>query len=60
MRKRNKIHIHYLICEECGSEFPIPRYKRFARESGHLKDLYCPVCRKETKHEETQEKYLAK
>ena len=45
--KRKKITIEYYICPECGFEFPIPRERR--REKGHIKDLWCPICKVEQK-----------
>lgn len=35
------------ICPECGNEFPIQRLKSKPRNKGHLKKLWCPVCKKE-------------
>lgn len=40
-----------LICPECGSKLPIPRMKRM-REKNHIKDMYCPTCKKEQKMKE--------
>jgi len=42
--KQYKTTIEYYICPECGMKFPIPRKKR--REKGHIKDLWCPGCKK--------------
>lgn len=38
-----------LICLECGCIFPIPRKQRSLRNIGHIKDLWCPKCKKNTK-----------
>lgn len=42
--------ISYLICEECGSTFPIPRKRYQLRKRGHVKHLWCYRCKKVTAH----------
>ena len=34
------------VCPECKLEFPLPRIHGKQRESGHIKDLFCPTCGK--------------
>ena len=38
-----------MICPECGKKFPIIRIASKTREKNHIKDLYCPYCKKEQK-----------
>ena len=55
MSRRNNIRrvvIKLLICEECGNIFPIARRKSYNRSEGHLKHLYCLVCKRITGHVE--------
>jgi hypothetical protein len=37
-------------CEICKNIFPIPRKQASQRERDHIKDIYCPFCKKKTKH----------
>ncbi len=39
-----------LICSECGNIFPISRKANKQKKELHIKDLYCPSCKKQTKH----------
>ena len=41
---RKKYTISDFYCKKCGTNMPLPRVKR-QREKGHIKDLYCPVCK---------------
>ena len=43
-----------LICSECGNLFRIPRHADKLKEKYHIKDIYCPVCKKVTKHVEVK------
>lgn len=45
----NKYEISNFICPECGNSFPLPRAKSMRRERGHIKDLWCPFCKKKVK-----------
>jgi len=45
--KRKRTTIEYYECPVCGFRFPIPRKK--CREKGHIKDLWCPMCKEERK-----------
>lgn len=45
----NEYTISDFICPECGRSFPLPRQKSKRREKGHIKDLYCPFCKKYVK-----------
>ena len=49
-KKRNKRKVtNYkksdFVCPKCGFVIPLPRVRR-QREKGHIKDLYCPRCKK--------------
>lgn len=48
----NHYEISYFVCPECGNKFPIPRPKSMRREKNHIKDLWCPFCRKVVKSKE--------
>lgn len=37
------------ICPECGSKMFVPRKLSRKRERGHVKDIYCPFCKKVVK-----------
>ena len=47
--RANKFEISNFICPDCGKSFPLPRAKSMRREKGHIKDLYCPFCKKTVK-----------
>jgi len=51
------IRISSCYCFVCNNKFPIPRTGK-QREKGHVKDLYCPICRRVTSHIEVREKDL--
>lgn len=44
--RSNKFEISSFMCSECGGTFPLPRQKARKREKGHIKDLWCPKCKK--------------
>lgn len=50
--KKQVTTISYFVCPECGLEMPLSRVKCLRREKGHIKDLYCPTCRKVQKFKE--------
>lgn len=54
MSRRNKYTISQFVCLECGNKFPLPRPMNQKREKYHIKDLYCPHCKKITKTEEVR------
>lgn len=45
MRKSN-YSISNFICQECGNVFPLPRQTSKQRKNNHIKDLWCPKCKK--------------
>lgn len=46
--KLNKLTISDMYCTQCGQKnIPIQRKKGHARESGHLKKMYCIYCQKD-------------
>lgn len=53
MRKQ-KTFTAYLICPECGMEFPIQRRVGRKRKANHIKDLWCTRCGKICKFEESR------
>lgn len=50
--KKQVTTISYFVCPECGLEMPLSRVKCLRREKGHIKDLYCPTCKKVQKFKE--------
>lgn len=54
----NKIEPSWLKCSECGGKFPVIRQRGRKRGIGHIKDLWCPYCKKETKFVERTEEML--
>lgn len=55
MRNKKTI-VHNFICLECGKKgIPVPRKEHRLREKGHIKNLYCIYCKKETQHIEVRE-----
>ena len=52
MKNRRNFKISYLLCPDCSHQFPIPRKNRDQRENNHIKDLYCPFCKKKQKMKE--------
>ena len=49
MKKRSCMVSSSLKCRECGGTFPIMRQRGHMREKGHIKDMWCPYCKKEVK-----------
>lgn len=45
-----------MYCVKCGGHMTVPRPRRKAREKSHLKDMYCPYCKMESKFLEVREK----
>lgn len=52
--------LHYVIsnfiCQECSTVVPLPRCHGRQRERGHIKDIWCPSCKKESKFREIKYK----
>ena len=44
-----------LICPECGKAMFVPRKNGRKREIGHIKDVWCPFCKKIQKMTEVRE-----
>lgn len=42
------------ICPVCGTEISVPRIHNQQRKNGHIKDLYCPICKAERKCREVK------
>ena len=53
--RRQKFVISHFYCNECKTDMPLPRKRGKMRENGHIKDLYCPVCKKIRKFTERRE-----
>ena len=50
MCNKRKVHItSYFVCQECNNEMYLPRVPGEMRKRGHIKDIYCPYCKKTTK-----------
>lgn len=52
--RKGSFDLSNLICLECGNIFIIPRRSKKRRCDGHIKDLWCPYCKKDSKHYEIQ------
>ena len=53
MCNERKVHItSYFVCQECNNEMYLPRVPGEMRKRGHIKDIYCPYCKKTTKFKE--------
>ena len=52
--RKTSYTISNLVCPECGHTFPIPRRKGSQRKQEHIKDIWCPYCRKVQKTIEYQ------
>ena len=44
---RRNLIINEFYCTRCGFKMELPRPKSKKRETGHLKNLYCCVCKEE-------------
>lgn len=54
-RKKNRgVPVSYstFTCPDCGAEYTLARKESSKRKNGHIKDLYCPFCKRVTKHVE--------
>lgn len=59
MKRKNYV-ISYFICKKCENLFPLPRLKNHQRENGHVKDIWCPYCKQESKFLEIKDKQIYK
>lgn len=55
MSKKINYSISNFICPDCGSSIPLPRQKNRKRNKEHVKDLWCPYCKKVVKTTEMRE-----
>ena len=53
--QKNSYSISNFICQECGNSFPLPRQNNRKRNKKHIKDLWCPHCKKVVKTIELRE-----
>lgn len=49
---RNRLRETYVICPDCGNAQKIWRRMAKCKSVGHIKTIYCYVCKKETDHVE--------
>lgn len=52
MKKRRCVIINKFRCCKCGGDMMLPRTKGYQRKDGHIKDMWCPYCKEESKFEE--------
>lgn len=45
MAYRTKRYYSTLICQACGLKMTIPRPKGKRRKEGHIKTMYCAMCK---------------
>lgn len=55
MKKKSYV-ISNFICQDCDLVIPLPRCHGQQREHGHIKDIWCPCCKKEAKFREIKYK----
>ena len=55
MRKKYKYVKTDLVCLDCGNVFTIQRHILSQRTVGHIKDLYCPMCKDYTNYYEVRD-----
>lgn len=55
MRKHRFMDLSVLTCSRCGGKFPIMRCHGQKREVGHIKDMWCPYCKANSKFIEHME-----
>lgn len=48
----------YLICLMCGEITTIQRVKNKQKQKNHIKDMYCPICKKDSKYIELKDKNI--
>lgn len=53
----NRVRICFFQCQQCGHVFPLPRLQEKMREKKHVKDIWCVLCEKITKHMEYKNEY---
>lgn len=53
--RRQSYNISNFLCPECNHLIPLPRKRKSERETGHIKDIYCPWCDKVQKTIEYKE-----
>lgn len=57
-RKTGKVEMTQLRCPQCGTVNIIWRKKSKLKKDGHLKHMYCPICKEVTgQYEEKEEGY---
>ena len=56
MKKHRFMDQSTFICPECKNTFPIMRPHGHNREKGHIKDIWCPYCKKVQKFLEIRKK----
>ncbi len=47
--KRRNVKISILKCSQCGKEMFVPRKMSNLRAKNHIKDMYCPFCKRKQK-----------
>ena len=52
MRKRNDNIIMSYQCNHCGKKVTVPRQIGRQRGIGHIKDMWCPFCKADSKFRE--------
>lgn len=54
-RETRYIYIFKYVCKRCGHIMYVPRKYSYCRPAGHIKHMYCPVCRALTAHRQKDE-----
>lgn len=46
--------VSYMFCERCRRAVPIQRQPGRLRKRGHVKTMWCPWCKRVTRHRENR------
>lgn len=57
MGRRKQFIITNLKCTCCGNIWNIPRIRGEMRERGHVKDVWCIICKQVTPHKDFKNEY---
>lgn len=54
MKGMRQISISDFYCKSCNNKISLPRLKHGQREKLHIKNIYCPFCKKQQKFYEVR------
>lgn len=47
-RKRTAVQLREMKCTICGQVMYVSKHMRHMTPKGHIKTMYCPICKQET------------